>query len=40
MNTEYEKEWTPDAPQEDMIYVLNGRGQLMQREVVDDVTDD
>ena len=37
---EYEREWTPDSPQEDAIYIIDGRGQMIQVEVDDDVADD
>lgn len=41
MNNDYEQEWTPDTPQEDSIYVLDGRGKMRRLEVEDDdVADD
>lgn len=40
MNNDYEQEWTPDTPQEDSIYVLDGRGQMIRVEVADDADDD
>lgn len=40
MNNEYEREWTPDSPQEDSIYVLDGRGELVRVEVANDADDD
>jgi hypothetical protein len=36
----YEKEYTPDEPQRDTIWVLDGRGRLVEMEVPDDVEDD
>lgn len=40
MYDEYEREWIPDTPQEDSIYVLDGRGQMIRVEVIDDADDD
>lgn len=40
MIDEYEQEWTPDTPQEDSIYVLDGRWQMIRVEVDDDAGDD
>lgn len=37
---EYEKEYTPNEPQEDMVWVIDGRGKLVLMEVEDDVGDD
>lgn len=37
---DYEIEGMPDEPQEDTIWVLNGRGQLVKLEVDDDAGDD
>lgn len=36
----FEIESTPDEPQEDTIWVLNGRGEMVKVEVDDDVGDD
>lgn len=40
MYDDYEREWTPDTPQEDSIYVLDGRGELVRVEMIDDASDD
>ena len=37
---ELEAEGMPDEPQVDTIWVLDGRGQLVTKEVEDDVADD
>ena len=39
-NIEFEAECMPDEPQVDTIWVLDGRGRLVAKEVEDDVTDD
>lgn len=39
-NIEFEAEYTPDEPQVDTVWVLDGRGQLVAKEVEDDVADD
>ena len=36
----YEDEGMPTEPQEDCIWVLDGRGELIKREVPDDAGDD
>ena len=36
----YENEGFPKEPQEDAIWVLNGRGELVKVEVEDDAGDD
>lgn len=36
----YEVEYTPAEPQTDAIWVMDGRGRLIQLEVDDDVADD
>lgn len=36
----YESEGVPTEPQEDSIWVLNGRGELVRLEVPDDAGDD
>lgn len=36
----YEQEYTPTEPEKDMIFVLDGRGQFIELEVEDDVSDD
>ena len=36
----YEDEYTPREPQEDAIWVLNGRGELVKVVVDDDADDD
>lgn len=36
----FETEGTPDEPQTDTIWVLNGRGEMVKVEVDDDVGDD
>ena len=33
---EYEMEGMPDEPQSDAVFVLNGRGELIEVEVPDD----
>lgn len=40
MIDEFEWEWTPDTLQEDAIYVLDGRGELVRVEVADDADND
>lgn len=37
---EFEQEYTPTEPQTDMIFVLDGRGRLVELEVKDDDCDD
>ena len=36
----YEDEYTPKEPQEDAIWVLDGRGELVKVVVEDDADDD
>ena len=36
----YEREGMPDEPQVDTMWVLDGRGRLVEVEVPDDVEDD
>ena len=36
----YEQEYTPTEPEKDTIFVLDGRGQFIELEVEDDVSDD
>lgn len=36
----FETEYTPKEPQTDAIWVMDGRGQMIQVEVDDDVADD
>lgn len=40
MSNEFETEYTPVEPQEDEVYVRNGRGRFIKLEVEDDVDDD
>ena len=37
---EYEREYIPAEPQEDAVYVTDGRGRLVELEVEDDAADD
>ena len=39
-NVNCEREYTPSEPQEDAIYVRDGRGNFIRKEVEDDVGDD
>ena len=36
----YETEYTPTEPQTDAVYILDGRGKMIQVEVDDDASDD
>ena len=40
MSRKYEPEYTPDEPQEDAVYVIDGRGNFVKLEVDDDAGDD
>ena len=37
---EFENEYTPDEPQQDRVWVLDGRGDVVELEVADDAADD
>ena len=37
---EFENEYTPDETQRDRVWVLDGRGDVVELEVADDAADD
>ena len=40
LNVKLETEYTPDEPQTDTVWVLDGRGEMVKLEVPDDAEND